>query len=330
MGHARFPDRAATGVVEVRSDLDGLDRGGFWAVVVTFEGTVTCVRFASVTRSPTPPGRAARGRRSGPGSGRRWHSSLDERAYRAGVADIRDRIARRARSTRSTSAACCRHRLPDADPGPVRRARRGQPGAVRRASWTSPTGGACDGWSAPRPSCSCRRDGDRVESRPIKGTALDRGRAAAQGRRRERHDRRPRPQRPAARLPAGQRRGGRAAAPRAASRAGPPRLHGARRLAPGRAVARIARRHHAAGLGVGRTEEFGAAGDRRPRAGRRAGRTAGPSGWVDADAGPRPASRSASARSGPTGTRPAGWLGSAPAPASPGTPTRGRSGGRPS
>ena len=75
----------------MRSDLDGLDRGGFWAVVVTFEGMVTCVRFASVTRSATPAvgGAAA----LWPGVGSAWHSSLDERAYRAGVGDIRDRIA---------------------------------------------------------------------------------------------------------------------------------------------------------------------------------------------------------------------------------------------
>jgi len=37
VGRACFPGAVASGVLEVRSDLDGLDRGGFWAVVVTFE-----------------------------------------------------------------------------------------------------------------------------------------------------------------------------------------------------------------------------------------------------------------------------------------------------
>ena len=69
-----FPGLVASGVVEVRSDLDGLDRGGFWAVVVTFEGTVTCVRFANVTVTTcrlagAPGSRAVPGRRRWAGSG---------------------------------------------------------------------------------------------------------------------------------------------------------------------------------------------------------------------------------------------------------------------
>ena len=171
MGHARFPDRAATGVVEVRSDLDGLDRGGFWAVVVTFEGTVTCVRFASVTRSTAPPvgGAAA----LWPGVGSAWHSSLDEQAYRAGVGDIRDRIAAgevyQVNLCRVLSRPAAGQR-PAARPG--RRARRGQPRAVRRPGRTSPRPGWR--WSAPRPSCSCAAaatGSSRARSRARRPTA---------------------------------------------------------------------------------------------------------------------------------------------------------------
>src|SRR6476660_7812710 len=45
---ARFTDRESRGVLDVRHDLACLDEGGFWAVVVTFEGEATCVRFADV------------------------------------------------------------------------------------------------------------------------------------------------------------------------------------------------------------------------------------------------------------------------------------------
>ena len=35
-------------VVEISHDIQCLDRSGFWAVVVTFEGEVTCIRFGQV------------------------------------------------------------------------------------------------------------------------------------------------------------------------------------------------------------------------------------------------------------------------------------------
>ena len=96
MDHARFADRVAREVVDVRRGTDALDalsRDGFWAVVSTFEGAVTAVRFAVVERESTtsPPG-------CGPAPGwapldRHWHSSLDQAAYLGAVEDVRARIA---------------------------------------------------------------------------------------------------------------------------------------------------------------------------------------------------------------------------------------------
>ena len=171
MGHARFPDRAATGVVEVRSDLDGLDSGGFWAVVVTFEGTVTCVRFASVTRSTAPPvgGAAA----LGPGVGSEWHSSLDEQAYRAGVGDIRDRIA----AGEVYQVNLCRilsHPLPDSAPLHALYDVLAEGNPAPYACLVDVPEAGLEVVSA-SPELFLRRSGDRVESRPIKGTAVDAG-----------------------------------------------------------------------------------------------------------------------------------------------------------
>lgn len=75
----------ATGLAEVTSDLAALDSGGWWAVVVTYEGKVTCARFTDVRRARLPhaPWQGPAG----------WRSSLDEGAYVAGVRRIREAIA---------------------------------------------------------------------------------------------------------------------------------------------------------------------------------------------------------------------------------------------
>jgi len=77
----------ATGLAEVTDDLAALDRPGLWVVVVTFEGEVTCARFADV-RSDSLPDAEWRGPDQ-----TAWSSSLGEAAYVGGVARIRDRIA---------------------------------------------------------------------------------------------------------------------------------------------------------------------------------------------------------------------------------------------
>ncbi len=78
----------ATGLVETTSDLAALDRGGFWAVVVDFEGRVTCARFADVVRAPLPACAAP-----WPGLAGHWSTSLDEAAYVAACQEVRRRVA---------------------------------------------------------------------------------------------------------------------------------------------------------------------------------------------------------------------------------------------
>ena len=85
--HARFGSVVGRGVAEVRHSLDGL-APGWWAVVATFEGTVTVVRFDEVCDAPLPP--------PGPpwaGLTGEWHSSMVRTAYEEGVEEIRRRIA---------------------------------------------------------------------------------------------------------------------------------------------------------------------------------------------------------------------------------------------
>ena len=80
--------RLCTDLVEVTSDLAALDSRGFWAVVLPFEGTPTCARFATVRPATTWPGPPW----SGPAV-EAWTTSLDHAAFTAGVARIRDEIA---------------------------------------------------------------------------------------------------------------------------------------------------------------------------------------------------------------------------------------------
>src|SRR6478609_6238234 len=88
---ARFGDRVATGVREVVSGpeaLEAIDSQGFWALVVTFEGAATAVRFAYVRRGEPPAATAGWAALIGP-----WRTSIGADAYRASVAEIRERIA---------------------------------------------------------------------------------------------------------------------------------------------------------------------------------------------------------------------------------------------
>jgi para-aminobenzoate synthetase component 1 len=80
-----------TDLVDVTDDLSALDSTGFWVVVITFEGAVTCARFGR--RQPlgdwydaAPPWQRAPGRDE-------WSTSLDAASYQQSVETIRDRIA---------------------------------------------------------------------------------------------------------------------------------------------------------------------------------------------------------------------------------------------
>ncbi|UBU10076.1 chorismate-binding protein [Nonomuraea gerenzanensis] len=149
------------------SDLAALDGEGWWAVVVDYEGKVTCARFDRVRRSPLP---ASAGPWHGPRPGQ-WHSSLDQAAYERGVRVIRDYIER----GEVYQANLCRILTapvpPDADPLAL---------AARLAAGNpAPYAAVIDvpGLSvvSASPELYLSRDGDVVESRPIKGTGATAG-----------------------------------------------------------------------------------------------------------------------------------------------------------
>ncbi len=88
---ARFGDLLAEDLVAVTDDPAVIDRGGRWAVVVDFEGTLTAARFRTWRRADATAD-AVGGRWSGvPAS--RWDSSLGPLAHAEGVDEIRARIA---------------------------------------------------------------------------------------------------------------------------------------------------------------------------------------------------------------------------------------------
>ena len=173
MGYARFGSRLARDLVEISHDVQCLDSGGFWAVVVTFEGDVTCVRFGRVVDLPVPdlqptdetPGQVPDWV---PLTGA-WSTSLDETAYRSGVTQIRDRIA----AGEVYQACLCRvmgHPLTDdADLSSLETlVALGNP-APHAGRICVPEAGL-DLLSA-SPEAFLIRHGGRIESRPIKGTA---------------------------------------------------------------------------------------------------------------------------------------------------------------
>ena len=171
VAYARFGSRWARDVVEIVDHVECLDTGGFWAVVVTFEGEVRCVRFAQVSGGQMAKRQPRQPRRAGewaPLTGQ-WSSSLDETAYRAGVSQIRDRIA----AGEVYQVNLCRvmsHSLADdADLACLETiVARGNPAPYAGRVHVPEAG--LDVLSASPEAFLIRRAG-RIESRPIKGTA---------------------------------------------------------------------------------------------------------------------------------------------------------------
>lgn len=154
--------RLATDLVELTDDWSRLDSGGWWAVVADFEGTARLARFAQLVEAPLP---------SAPWQGppqEAWRSSMDRDAYVAGVASIRDRIAEgevyQANLCRVLEAPLAQGAdllglattLARAHPAPYAAFVRLPGLQVACAS----------------PELYLRRDGQDVESGPIKGTAV--------------------------------------------------------------------------------------------------------------------------------------------------------------
>jgi len=168
----------AAELVDVTNDPSALDSSGWWAVVVTFEGTVTCARFANV-RARTA---SVQGRWLGPPAGA-WTSSMSQPMYTGSVDTVRELIAR----GDVYQANVCRllqARLPDPEQADVSALASvlsvGNPapysGYIRLpadAHPLLPPGGVHIATASPEQFI--RRDGDYIESSPIKGT----GRTAA-------------------------------------------------------------------------------------------------------------------------------------------------------
>ncbi|WP_436756609.1 chorismate-binding protein [Streptosporangium sp. V21-05] len=159
----------ATGLRDLTTDLAALDGEGWWAVVVDYEGKVTCARFGDVRRAPLP---VPRGPWRGPHPSS-WRSSLDRAAYEEGVRRVRARIERgdvyQANLCRVLSAPLPAGEAPDPTALAVRLAE-GNPAPY--AATVSLPGLSVVSAS---PELYLSRDGDVIESRPIKGTGVTAG-----------------------------------------------------------------------------------------------------------------------------------------------------------
>jgi para-aminobenzoate synthetase component 1 len=167
--------RLATDLVDLTDDLAALESTGFWAVVLPFEGPPVCARFANVRAARPWPGP----RWCGPPA-RTWRSSLSEAAFKEGVRAVRDAIAAgdvyQVNLTRRLSAPM----PPDADVAALGAAlAEGNP-APYSAVVRLPQAGCLV--ASASPERFLRRDGEVVESGPIKGTAPDAGGLTAKDR----------------------------------------------------------------------------------------------------------------------------------------------------
>ncbi|GII81622.1 anthranilate synthase [Sphaerisporangium rufum] len=161
MYHAHVAGLLATGLRDVTTDLGALDGSGWWAVVVTYEGKVTCARFDRVRPAPPPAP-------SGPWPARlSWTSSLDRAGYEAGVRRIRAEIERGEVYQANLCRVLTATLPPDADPRVLAaRLARGNPAPY--AATVAVPGRTVVSAS---PELYLSRDGDLLTSRPIKGTA---------------------------------------------------------------------------------------------------------------------------------------------------------------
>lgn len=162
MEYAQLGETLLTEPSAVSTDLADLDRGGRWALVVSFEGEVTAVRFDRMTKGAPPPSPPW----SPPTGG--WVSSLGEAAYVAGVEAIRAHIA--AGTVYQVNLCRVLSTALDADahlPALAPLLTAGNPAPYAGVVHVPSAG--VDVVSA-SPEAYLVRDGDRLLSRPIKGT----------------------------------------------------------------------------------------------------------------------------------------------------------------
>ena len=149
---------------DVTSDHAALDSTGFWVVVLPYDGKPVCARFDKVRGAVPWPGRPWRGP-----TARSWSTSLDRTGYCEGVTVIRDLIGAgevyQVNLCRILSAplpvgadvAALGAALAAGNPAPYSAVVRLPAQGVHIASAS--------------PERFLRRDGEVVESQPIKGTA---------------------------------------------------------------------------------------------------------------------------------------------------------------
>ncbi len=157
---------SATDLREVSADPAVLDGSGRWAVAIGFEGAATLARFATWQQGAPPPDSA--GPWHGPAADA-WTSSLDEQAYVRAVACVRDHISR----GEVYQANICRVLRTPLDPRADivalhQRLVAGNP-APHAGVLRLPEQGVHIACASPELFLS--RAGDRIQSRPIKGTA---------------------------------------------------------------------------------------------------------------------------------------------------------------
>jgi para-aminobenzoate synthetase component 1 len=173
---ARFGGLVASDLRDVTADVAALDSTGFWAVAADFEGRTVCARFGDVRRTPARRGEGTAARAAGwrPPDPDAWTTSMDRRAYEAGVRTIRERIA----AGDVYQVNLCRvltAPLPAGPGGP-------QPdidalGAALALGNPAPYAGTIRlpahgvEIATASPELFLSRDGSTVESGPIKGTA---------------------------------------------------------------------------------------------------------------------------------------------------------------
>lgn len=168
---ALFDGRLARDLAEV-ADLaahpEVLDGGGWWAVVGTFEGTLTGYRFDRVDPAPDLATDGAEGAAAewvGPAG--QWRSSMSEAEYRAGVDAIRDYIA----AGEVYQVNLCRMLTAELPPQADPYALYSRLAADNPAPYQGVLDLGGDWLVTASPELFLQRDGDLLQSAPIKGTA---------------------------------------------------------------------------------------------------------------------------------------------------------------
>ncbi|MGH9225885.1 MAG: chorismate-binding protein [Acidimicrobiales bacterium] len=155
------------GLEELTADLAALDGRGRWVVVLPFEGAAVCARFARWELAGRLPAGRAGAALPVPLGG--WRTSLDRAAFGKGVDAIREAIA----AGDVYQVNLCRRLSADLPAG-FDLVRFGEAllaahPAPHAAVVSLPSAGVLV--ASASPERFLRRDGDVVESRPIKGTA---------------------------------------------------------------------------------------------------------------------------------------------------------------